>query len=289
MMPSESKKVSDIFPGSSRLIEGVVPCASLLLMGPTGIGKTIFCKQFIFSGLIEGEQGIYVSTDESPEDVVKSMKEMGFDVDPFIANNSFKVVDCYTWKLGTSSSSKYFVKNPTDLLAVMKAIDDAKDGQRNVRMVLDSITGLTSICGHNLLEVVRFLQVLVAKIHSTGCNAIFIAAPEAHDPQFISHFRLIFDGTLEMKEDESGKQIKRLFRVFSLKGAQHKTSWTPFEITNSGIVLKNENQLRCAMCARIIDWEPIEEFIEDKKHVFDKPECASTYKKLKDLYGESFE
>ncbi len=288
-MPSEALRTNDVFPGSSKLIEGTVPCASLLLMGPTGIGKTIFCKQFIFSGLVKGELGIYVSTDESPEDVIRSMKEFGFDVDPFLANNTFRIIDCYSWKLGSSSSSIYFVNNPTDLLSVMKAVDDAKGGQRNVRLVLDSITGLTSICSHDLLEVVRFLQIMVAKIRTAGCSAIFAAAPEAHDPQFVSHFRLIFDGMLEMKEDESGRQIKRLFRVFSLKGAQHKTTWTPFEITSNGIVLRSENQLRCEMCSRPIEWEPITELIEGRKHVFDKTECANTYKKLKGLYGENFE
>jgi len=43
------------------------------------------------------------------------------------------------------------------------------------------------------------------------------------------------------------------------------------------------------MCSALIEWEPIVEFVAGKQHVFDKPECASTFKKLKDVYGENFE
>ena len=74
-------KPVDVFPGSSKLVEEV-PSASLLLLGPSGIGKTIFCKQFLFNGLIIDEPCIYVTTDESPEEIGKSMKSFGFDIEP---------------------------------------------------------------------------------------------------------------------------------------------------------------------------------------------------------------
>ncbi len=92
-----------------------------------------------------------------------------------------------------------------------------------------------------------------------------------------------------MKEDESGKEIKRLLRVFSLKGASHKTHWTPFDITNQGIVVRNEVETRCVMCSRLIEGEPFYEIIEGKKQCFDSAECASTYGKLKAIYEENFE
>ena len=91
-----------------------------------------------------------------------------------------------------------------------------------------------------------------------------------------------------MKTDESGKDIKRLLRVFSLRGAKHKTNWIPFEITTKGIYLQHEKALRCDMCSRQIEWEPIEEIVEGKKYRFDSQECAKTYKKFKSLYNGYF-
>ena len=169
------------------------------------------------------------------------------------------------------------------------AIEKAKHGLERIRLVLDSITGLTSICSHDVTVFSKFLQIIVARIRSLNGNAIFKAAPEAHDHHFLSYLRLMFDGTLEMKDDESGKEIKRLLRIFSIKGAKHKTSWTPFEITNRGIVVKSGVELRCTMCSKLIDWEPYTEIIEGKKYNFDSATCVNTYKKLKALYGKDFE
>jgi len=282
-------KPVDVFPGSSKLVEGEVPSESLLLLGTSGIGKTIFCKQFLYSGLIIGEPCIYLTTDESPEEIGKSMKSLGFDIEPYKKNGMLRIIDCYSWKLGGESSSKYTVKNPANLATVSIAIDKARQGLKKIRFVLDSITGITSICNYNATVFSKFLQIIVARIRLMKGTAIFTAAPEAHDQQFLSFLRLTFDGTLEMKGDESGKEIKRLLRIFSLKGARHKTHWTPFEITNRGIVIKNEVGHRCMMCSKLIEWEPQVEIVEGKQFNFDSKECARTYRKFKSLYGEDFE
>jgi hypothetical protein len=43
------------------------------------------------------------------------------------------------------------------------------------------------------------------------------------------------------------------------------------------------------MCSRLIEWEPHVEVVEGKEYHFDSIECANTYKRLRSLYGESFE
>jgi KaiC/GvpD/RAD55 family RecA-like ATPase len=282
-------KYDDVFPGAARLVEGSLPPSSLLLIGPSGVGKTIFCKQFLFNGLSKGEACVYVATSESPEEIERSMKSFGFEIASYKDRGLFRIVDCYSWKTGGTSPSQWVVKNPGDLAAVSINIENALRGLGKVRMVLDSITGLTSICNFNPTYLSKFLQIIVAKIKILNGNAIFVVAPEAHDQQVLSYLRQIFDGTLEMKEDESGKEIKRLLRVFSLKGSSHKTQWMPFGITNHGIVVRNEVELRCMMCSRLIEGEPHFETVEGSRYSFDSTDCAATYKKLKALYGASFE
>lgn len=283
---------TDVFPGSTRLVEGHMPPSSLLLIGPSGIGKTIFGKQFLYNGLVYGEPGIYLSTDESPGRIEETMKSFGFNIDIYKKNGIFRVVDCYSWRMG-NKSDKHSISNPADLAAVSAAIDNARQGLNNTRFVLDSITGLMTISSHNLTYFSKFLQIIVAKTRTTSSNAIFLVSPQAHDQVFMSYLREIFDGTLEMKmeteKSEAGEEFKRLLRLFSLKGASHKTHWMPFEITNEGIVLKSQKELRCVMCSRLIDWQPHTEVIEGKEYSFDSAECATTYKRLKSLYGPSFE
>ena len=137
--------------------------------------------------------------------------------------------------------------------------------------------------------VLSFLQVLAARIRLDGGKAIFTVASGAHDDHFMNLLRLTFDGILEMKLDDSGKELKRLLRIFSLKGIRHNTSWTPFKITGEGIELLSGTELRCALCSKRIDWEPIIKIIDGKKYYFDSQECLNTYKKYKSIYGISFE
>ncbi len=282
-------KYDDVFPGSARLVEDVLPPSSLLLIGPSGVGKTIFCKQFLYNGLVKGEACLYLATSESPEEIEKSMKSFGFETASYMDSGLFRIVDCHSWKTGSPSPSKWVISNPGDLAAVSMNIENAMRGLNKIRMVIDSITGLTSICSFNPTYLSKFLQIIVARIKILNGNAIFVVAPEAHDQQFLSYLRQIFDGTLEMKEDESGKEIKRLLRIFSLKGTSHKTQWMPFDITNRGIVVRNDVEVRCTMCSRLIEGEPHYELVKGNRYSFDSTDCAATYKKLKALYGESFE
>ena len=239
--------------------------------------------------MVAGEPCIYVTTDESPEEIDKSMKRFGFKVDQQENSNSLRIVDCYSWTLNRGSSSEYWVANPCDLAVVLGTTEKAMRGLKNLRLVFDSISGITSICKHNSVEISKFLQIFVAKIKAENGKAVFVVTPEAYDQQFMSFLRQTFDGTLEMKEDETDKEIKRLLRVFSLKNAKHKTCWTPFEITEQGIIVKSEVELRCMMCSRLIDFEPYVEIIGGNKYSFDSANCAVTYKKFKDMYGKDFE
>ena len=281
-------KTADVFPGSTKLVKGVIPSSSLLLVGPTGVGKTIFCKHFLYNGLKIDEPIIYVTTSETPEEIESSMKTFGLDISPYKEKNMVRIVDGCSWKIGRSSSSKYAVDSQQNYLtAISIKIKKAQQDYNNIRFVFDSVSELTALCDPD--SVLNFLQVLTTKIRLAGGKAIFTVATGAHDKNFMNLLRLTFDGILEMKLDETGNEIKKLLRIFSLKGIGHKTSWTPFEITDKGISLQRESQLRCSLCSKPIDLEPIYERIEGKKYPFESLECLNTYKKFKSIYGTNFE
>ena len=281
-------KAVDVFPGSRKLVKGGVPSSSLLLIGPSGVGKTIFCKHFFYNGLMMGEPCIYVTTNETPEEIETSMKTFGLDIEPYEKKETMCIVDGCSWKLGRGPSNEYAVDSQQNYLtSISIKIKKARQNLKSIRLILDSVSEVTALSNQD--AVLNFLQVLTARIRLDGGKAIFTIASGAHDDHFMNLLRLIFDGILEMKVDDSEKEIKRLLRIFSLKGAEHKTTWTPFEITDKGIIIKGESELRCAMCSKRIDWKPIIKKIDGKEHSFDTLECVNTYKKFKSIYGSSFE
>lgn len=278
----------EVFPGANRLVHGIVPSSSLLLIGPTGVGKTVFCKHFFYNGLVLNEPCIYVTTNETPEEIEKSMKAFGLDIKPYKEKGLIRMVDGCSWKLGRIPSSKYAVESQQNYLtAISIRIKKASKDLKNIRLIFDSVSELAALSNRD--AVLNFMQVLTARIRLDGGKGIFVVAYGAHNDHFMNLLRLTFDGILEMKIDDSGKEIKRLFRIFSLKGTRHRTQWAPFKITNNGIELMSGTDLRCALCSKLIDWEPISKTISGKKYYFDSQECLNTYKKYKSVYGKSFE
>ena len=63
--------------GLDELMEGgYVEGSVCLVVGKTGTGKTQFCSSYIYSGAINGESGLYVTTEERVEDIKADIYSM---------------------------------------------------------------------------------------------------------------------------------------------------------------------------------------------------------------------
>ena len=151
-------KNPEIFPGSNILVKGKIPPSSLLLIGPTGVGKTIFCKHFLYNGLLAGEPCIYVTTSETPEEIEVSMKSFGLDIEPYKETEMVRIIDACSWKLGRGSASEYAVDGQQNYLTSLSIIiKKARSNLRNVRLIFDSVSELTAIANKD--AVLKFLQI----------------------------------------------------------------------------------------------------------------------------------
>ena len=69
-------------PGMDELIDGGIPTGNLVVLaGDPGSGKTCFCLQFLYQGVIKyNEPGIFISLEESEEEIFKNAAEFGWDL-----------------------------------------------------------------------------------------------------------------------------------------------------------------------------------------------------------------
>ena len=75
-------------PGISDLLaKGTLPPSLLLLTGPAGVGKSMYCKQFFKDGLVNGEYCIYLSSSMSE----KQFRSMFSNIEKskFLENSNF--------------------------------------------------------------------------------------------------------------------------------------------------------------------------------------------------------
>lgn len=213
-----------------KLIEGGFPANStILLIGPPGVGKTIFCEQMLNKGIELGEKCIFVTFDTHPEIIKRSMKCFGWRTD---ADLTF--LDCFSWRIGSGCNSMYAVDGLSDLNQLNMVFTDLlRDiGKESKRLVADSISTLFLYSDPQMVPL--FLQDFIAKSNSSG-SIVFLTLEEGvHDDKVVSTLNYLTDGLIEMRFEED----KRYLRVSKMRDTRHERVWIEYEITHEGIVLK---------------------------------------------------
>jgi KaiC/GvpD/RAD55 family RecA-like ATPase len=115
--------------GLDRLIEGGLPKDSItLISGPPGGGKSIFCFQFLFEGIKNGEKCLFLTLDKQVEGLLIQAKNLGLDFEPAIEKNLIK----------------FLYLNINKKLVYETMTNEILSGQYS-RIVLDSITPLSEM------------------------------------------------------------------------------------------------------------------------------------------------
>ncbi len=267
---------TEVFPGSSLLIDGQIPRGTYLLTGPAGAGKTVFCKTFIAHGLSNKETGIYLSTDDDCHEIETTIQKLLEN--PEKRNSDLRLVDAYSWRVRSVITEGPFAKvDPANLTGVMVACHKVCGGVSKPRFVFDSITNLAIQSSPE--TTLKFLQLVTAYMRDMNALAIFTLNQTSHDSKFVSTVRTMFDGIIEMRLDDMGVEITRMFRIFSIKGVKHQTRWVVFAITEKGISIVEDNSPRCAWCGGVIPFEPHKETIAGRIYMFHANECSANFKR----------
>jgi KaiC/GvpD/RAD55 family RecA-like ATPase len=268
--------LSEVFPGASLLIDGELPRGIYLLIGHSGAGKTVFCETFIARGLSNQETGIYLSTDVDCGEIRASIQKLIEDQDR--TKGDLRLIDAYSWRVrGIMGDEPFVTVNPANLTGVMIACQKICQNVSKPRFVFDSITNLA--IQSDPATTLKFLQLVTAKMRSLSALSFFTMIPTSHDSMFVSTVKTMFDGVFEMRLDEVGSEITRMFRIFSIKGVKHQTRWMAFNVTERGISMVEDKTPRCAWCGGIIPYEPLKETIRNCDYTFHAAGCSNNFKK----------
>jgi KaiC/GvpD/RAD55 family RecA-like ATPase len=115
--------------GLDELLSGGLPKESITLVsGPPGSGKSIFCYQFIATGIQEGKKCLYLTLDKKVEGLLTQAEQLGINFQPAIE----------------SGQTKFLFLNINKKLIYETMVNEILSGNYD-RIVLDSITPLSEM------------------------------------------------------------------------------------------------------------------------------------------------
>jgi KaiC/GvpD/RAD55 family RecA-like ATPase len=162
--------------GLLTFIPGLPRGDAILVRGEPGTGKTILCLQFLHKGAENGEKCIYITTEETPETIMRTGSELWSDFPTLVKNKQIVIVDL---SISATYASAYSLVNKEEAIdIVMQGLAAQPEAER---IVMDSLSSLERrlVDPTDFREVFMKLLLEVKKKHAT---TIFSAEGIPMDP-----------------------------------------------------------------------------------------------------------
>ncbi|MBI4360508.1 AAA family ATPase [Candidatus Micrarchaeota archaeon] len=233
-------------PGLDDLIEGGFPKnRTMLVAGACGTGKSIFSMQFLYNGVTQHQEpGVFVTFDESPENIRSDMLRFGWNLQELERHNLFAIVDGASARAGTPSSEHHALA--ANQLDVNRVLTDVLGIARRIgakRLVIDSIPAL-GFQLENENEIRRAILRVSQVLTKSGMSSIVTTElPEASgdEPVKFSKYGVeeyVADGVVLLNFLSMGQQAARTLYVRKMRGTKHSLETHPFDITEQGLHVK---------------------------------------------------
>lgn len=230
--PVGVRKIRTMIEGFDDISHGGLPAGrSTLVSGTSGTGKTLFAVQFIYNGITDfDEAGVFVTFEESPEDIIQNAYSFGWDLQKLIEDGKLFILDASPDPEGQDVVGNF------DLSALIERIQYAIRKYKARRVSIDSVTAVFQ--QYDAASVVRReIFRLVARLKQMGVTTVMTTERiDEYGPvarygveEFVSDNVVIVRNALE------GERRRRTIEILKLRGTTHMKGEYPFTITNDGI------------------------------------------------------
>jgi len=210
--------------GLDELLKGGIPFKrhSAVYGGP-GAGKTTFCFEYLYRGAKMGENGIYISLEETPEDLIENVSSAFSeltDIPQLVEEGKLKVV----------KPDKLNLESIAELLEESISEEDVK------RAVIDSATMVKMSFKEDSEyreKIFEFFS-LLRNLDITALMTVEAAGQDLARMGFeIEHF--VMDGIINLYNLGHGEKIIKAVEIYKMRGTDHVRERVPFKITPAGL------------------------------------------------------
>ncbi|WP_316228142.1 MULTISPECIES: circadian clock protein KaiC [unclassified Bradyrhizobium] len=202
-----------------------------LLCGAAGCGKTLFAMTFLYNGAVQfGEPGVFIAFEEHPEDLIKNVGSLSYDIEKLIGDKKIAVDHIHLDRNEVEEAGEY------DLEGLFIRIGFTIDAIGAKRVIIDTIETLFG--GLDNQAVLRSeLRRLFEWLKSKGVTAIITG--ERGDGTLTRYGleEYVADCVILLDNRVHDQLSTRRLRVVKYRGTAHGTNEYPFIIDQDGVTV----------------------------------------------------
>ncbi|KKG00180.1 circadian clock protein KaiC [Methanosarcina mazei] len=205
--------------------QGYYRGTTILISGTAGSGKTSFAAQFCKAACEREESCLYFAYEESPDQIIRNMRSIGIDLQPYL--------DSGLLKIHASRPMAYGLE--MHLITMRKFLDTFKP---NV-VVIDPISNLTNVGTQTdvRLMLTRFIDYLKLRNITAVCTSLVEHESTAGiNAEGISS---LMDTWVNLRFFENSNERNRGISVIKSRGMGHSNQIREYLLTDHGIEIQD--------------------------------------------------
>jgi circadian clock protein KaiC len=199
--------------------------SAILVSGTAGTGKTSLAVLFATAACQRGERALYFSFEESPSQIIRNMRSIGVDLQPWVQKGLLQF----------QAKRPTFAGLEMHVLAVSKAVKAFKPQV----VIFDPFTSF--ITGNNEHEVKMMAMRLLDLMKVNKCTTLFtsLILGGSRSDQSQVHIASLIDTWLWLDDLDFGGERNRGIYILKSRGMAHTNQIREFLLTDNGVELRD--------------------------------------------------
>jgi circadian clock protein KaiC len=197
-----------------------------LVSGTAGSGKTVFAVQFLTAGIDAGENGVFVTFEESADDIRANMRSFGWDLAALEASKLLAFVDA-----SPDPHLDTVEAGPFDLGALLARVEHAVKKVGATRVAVDSLGAVFSQFSDQSIVRGELFR-MASALKRMGVTAVLTAERTA-DYGPVARFgveEFIADNVMILRNVLDDEVRRRTLEILKFRGTDHQKGEYPFTI-----------------------------------------------------------
>lgn len=245
-----TERVKTGISGFDQLVEGGLPKGSAILFsGSPGTGKTLFGLEFIYKGAIAGEKGLYVTFEETENDILNQAEQFSWDFKELKKKNMAEILAIPARKITPETGNEIIEKCKKegikrlviDSLSTLSVNAPIYTSTKNIAVkdvMADNVVFSPPIIGDFVVK--RFIYNFIDDLKQLPETTKILISEISQDGETMSRDTLsefLCDGVIIVTFESLGGEYSRSLLIRKMRQTKNDEDIHPLEISKKGLIV----------------------------------------------------